>query len=104
MLLSHKVSPWCRLHDQISIDSLPDSILLKIFSFLDVRALCRCAQVQKSTCTCTCHVLAFAYKQNGHLMHSLYIPLGVSEVASYLPDSLPLATPLSNAGDGGGGR
>ena len=34
-----------RLRDKVSIDTLPDSTLLVIFSYLDPQSLCKCAQV-----------------------------------------------------------
>ena len=34
-----------RLRDKVSIDSLQDSTLLVVFSYLDPQSLCKCAQV-----------------------------------------------------------
>ena len=34
-----------RLQEQIGLDSLSDSLILKVFSYLDPVMLCRCAQV-----------------------------------------------------------
>ena len=36
-----------RLRDKVSIDTLPDSTLLVIFSYLDPLSLCKCAQVSQ---------------------------------------------------------
>lgn len=43
--ISQYYCQYCRLHDQIGVDSLTNSLLLKIFSYLDPKTLCRCAQV-----------------------------------------------------------
>eukprot|EP00731_Ephydatia_muelleri_P012905 Em0007g215a len=44
--------------DRNSISILPDDLLLKIFSFLDVVSLCRCAQVSRDL-----ELSCFAWKQ-----------------------------------------
>ena len=45
-IVSHQYAlVFFRLHDQMSIDSLTDAIILKVFHYLDVKSLCRSSQV-----------------------------------------------------------
>ncbi len=53
----------------MSVDSLPDSLLLKVFSYLDPHGLCRCSQVLLSP------VVVWPIQSHTAMNHLAYLTL-----------------------------
>ena len=64
-MLSILLSFSFRLQNKVNVESLPDSILLEIFAYLDPQSLCRCSQVSVCVrvcvfvCVCLCVIIIY---------------------------------------------